>query len=50
MTEALITNGTSGWELNDGDDTLMNKAYYNKTAVDFGPAQRILCNKCHAKD
>jgi len=50
MAEALLTNGTGGWEMNWGDDALMAKAYYNKTATAFGPAQRVLCNKCHAKD
>jgi hypothetical protein len=28
----------------------MTAAYYNKPASDFGPYQRSLCNKCHAKD
>lgn len=50
MAEALITNGTSGWERNLGPDAVLTAAYYNKTAADFGPAQRTLCNKCHARD
>jgi predicted CXXCH cytochrome family protein len=50
MAEALITNGTGGWEMNYGPDTILTAAYYLKTPADFGPAQRVLCNKCHAKD
>ncbi len=30
--------------------TVMQAAYYNRLATQFAPFQRVLCNKCHAKD
>jgi hypothetical protein len=48
----FIVNSTGAYAGKVGIDTpeRMTAAYYNKPAADFGPYQRSLCNKCHAKD
>jgi hypothetical protein len=51
MADALITDGTPAFEVRAGmTDTTLTAAYYGRDAAYFGAAQRILCNKCHAKD
>jgi hypothetical protein len=51
MADALITDGTPAFEARAGmTDATLTAAYYGRDAAYFGAAQRILCNKCHAKD
>lgn len=51
MADALITDGTPAFEARAGmTDAALTAAYYGRDAAYFGPAQRVLCNKCHAKD
>jgi hypothetical protein len=49
FTNELVTDETGGFEAVDGisDTTYIARAYNGNT---FGVAQRMLCNKCHAKD
>jgi cytochrome c553 len=58
ISDALVTDGAGVFEPRTGRTTteLVN-AYYGRTdstgtqfETSFKPAQRILCNKCHAKD
>jgi hypothetical protein len=51
ISDALITDTAGVFEPRSGmTDTTLTAAYYGRTAANFGVAQRILCNKCHAKD
>ncbi len=55
ISDALITDGAGVFEPRSGYTTVdLTAAYYgrgdNGAAGGFGAAQRILCNKCHAKD
>lgn len=54
ISDALITDELGAFEIR-GDTAgattaQIQAAYYGRTNTDFAPAQRILCNKCHAKD
>ena len=51
ISDALITDTAGVFEPRSGmTDTTLTAAYYGRDAAYFGVAQRILCNKCHAKD
>lgn len=54
MSTEFLTNGTPDWQIAaEGRVTTINEgnaSYYGRLASTFGPFQRSLCNKCHAKD
>lgn len=47
----FLTDAAGAYVAPDGMSNLqVNAAYYNTLPSSFGPNQRSLCNKCHAKD
>jgi hypothetical protein len=52
MEDAFITDSAGAYEVEYGlvNDAVTTAAYQNVDAGSFGAFQRVLCNKCHAKD
>jgi len=53
MNSAFLTDGTPNWSIVASKNITVNEAnqaYYGRPAAYFGAFQRVLCNKCHAKD
>jgi hypothetical protein len=49
-TDSTDADGSSSRITLGYSQNQMQNAYYGRMASDFAPTQRVLCNKCHAKD
>ena len=46
----VVTKREREWQGSGQSAAETQQAYYGRPATKFGPYQRSLCNKCHAKD